>query len=128
LQDTQFRAATPSRVRLLVFLAYVATGSNYRVLESLFGLGVSNICKCVHDVSKKMIIHMSKQYIRLPTPLEAIQSMNAWNSQTGIPGIAGCIDGTHIVIEKPCKNGEVYFNRKGYYSLNVQGLFSNYCF
>ena len=47
--------------------------------------------------------------------------MNRWRIQTGIPGIVGAIDGTHISIRKPCRNGEAYFNRKSFYSLNVQG-------
>ncbi|XP_061391094.1 putative nuclease HARBI1, partial [Musca vetustissima] len=36
----------------------------------------------------------------------------------GIPGVVGCVDGTHIRVTKP--NDEVlYYNRKGYFSVNV---------
>ena len=28
-----------------------------------------------------------------------------------------------IAVTKPVDHGEVYFNRKGYYSLNIQGIF-----
>lgn len=37
------------------------------------------------------------------------------------PGIIGCIDGTHIEIKSPgCQNAEIYRNRKGWMSLNIQ--------
>jgi hypothetical protein len=49
--------------------------------------------------------------------------MYAWEQQTGIPGIVGALDGTHIEIRKPAKeNADVYFNRKCRYSVNVQGF------
>jgi len=65
---------------------------------------------------------MFNAYIRLPNPQEASQVMQAFQMQCGIPGIVGAIDGTHIQIVKPCVHGETYFNRKGYYSLNIQGI------
>lgn len=38
-----------------------------------------------------------------------------------LPGVIGCIDCTHIVIVKPDEAIEhLYYNRKGYHSLNVQ--------
>lgn len=37
-----------------------------------------------------------------------------------LPGVIGCIDCTHISIVKPSNNEHLYFNRKGYHSLNIQ--------
>lgn len=38
-----------------------------------------------------------------------------------MPGIGGCIDCTHIKIQNPGgPDSEVFRNRKGYFSLNVQ--------
>ena len=90
-------------------------------MSQLFGLGRSTISKCIHDVSCAIIQHIWSVYVRLPSSQEATQSMNRWRMQTSIPGIVGAIDGTHISIRKPCRNGEAYFNRKSFYSLNVQG-------
>ncbi|XP_055905988.1 putative nuclease HARBI1 [Eupeodes corollae] len=36
-----------------------------------------------------------------------------------LPGIAGCVDGTHIPILRPKENEHIYFNRKGFHSLNA---------
>lgn len=38
----------------------------------------------------------------------------------GMPGVVGCIDGTHIAIVKPAEFEERFFNRKRYHSLNAQ--------
>jgi len=38
-----------------------------------------------------------------------------------MPGVGGCIDCTHIRIQNPGGiNGEVFRNRKGWFSLNIQ--------
>jgi len=62
-------------------------------------------------------------YICLPSVEEATRSSREWKKATGIPGISGAIDGTHIRIKKPSNRvaPEVYFNRKAFYSINVQG-------
>ncbi|XP_017490692.1 PREDICTED: putative nuclease HARBI1 isoform X1 [Rhagoletis zephyria] len=36
-----------------------------------------------------------------------------------IPRVIGCIDGTHIGLQKPSSNEHMFFNRKGFHSLNV---------
>ncbi|XP_067642467.1 putative nuclease HARBI1 [Eurosta solidaginis] len=41
------------------------------------------------------------------------------NEKHGIPSVIGCIDGTHVRIIAPAENKHLYYNRKGYYSLNV---------
>lgn len=86
-------------------------------------LSISNVSKIVHDVSRQILRHMWHTYICLPTVAETNQAIAAWRFQTGIPGIVGAIDGSHIAIRRPCDHGEVYFNRKGFYSLNVQGTY-----
>ena len=96
-------------------------GSNYNTISNHFAVGRSNVSKCVHDVSRAIILHVFKAYIRLPTQAEAQWSMRAWQTQTGIPGIVCAIDGTHIAIPRPCYNGETFYNRKNFYSLIVQG-------
>ena len=36
-----------------------------------------------------------------------------------IPGVVGCIDGTHIPILRPPLDEHMYFNRKGFHSINA---------
>src|SRR5579859_982441 len=123
LQNTNYRPCMNSRTRLLVFLYHVCTGSNYTVVANQFGIGASTVSKCVHEVTYAILAHMWKVYICLPTVTEAQKSMYAWEQQTGIPGVVGALDGTHIEIRKPAKeDADIYFNRKCRYSVNVEGF------
>lgn len=45
----------------------------------------------------------------------------------GIPGVVGCIDGTHIAIKGVTGQEHLYFNRKGYFSINAM-IVSSYRF
>jgi len=125
-QTTRFRKPIPSERRLAIFLYHVANGSSYLVLEDQFGCGKSTISKIVREVTKAVVQHLSKQFIRFSTTTEAIQTMDYWKRLSGIPGVVACIDGSHIPIIQPTGTGPAYFNRKGFYSINVQGKSSLY--
>ncbi|XP_036341308.1 putative nuclease HARBI1 [Rhagoletis pomonella] len=46
--------------------------------------------------------------------------------RSGIPGVIGCIDGTHIKIVSPKKEHQhLYYNRKGFFSLNAMIVCDN---
>ena len=109
----------------MTFLYHICQGANYRVVSNAFAIGVSNVSKIVHDITYAILRHMFKTYIRRPNFMEAQKIMRAWEQQTGIPGIVGALNGTHVAIRKPSNRGEaeVYWNRKSFYSINVQGLF-----
>jgi hypothetical protein len=120
-QDTRWRRAIPSRIRVIAYLLHITQGMTYRQLSHLLGIGVMTVCKCVHQCTYAICRHMFLTYIRLPTPTEARANMEKWRQSSNIPGIFGAIDGTHINIKQPCTDGRDYFNRKGFYSINVQG-------
>ena len=44
------------------------------------------------------------------------------NKLFNIPQILGAIDGSHIPIKAPKHNKESYFNRKHFYSVNLQAV------
>ena len=37
-----------------------------------------------------------------------------------MPGVVGCVDGTHVRITRPFEHKKAYVNRKNYHSINVQ--------
>ncbi|KAL7745052.1 hypothetical protein ACLKA6_008119 [Drosophila palustris] len=53
------------------------------------------------------------------------KSKQHFDQKYGIPGIVGCIDGTHIKTMKPGSAEQVYFNRKGYFSINAMVDYPN---
>jgi len=87
-------------------------------------MGKSTVCLCVHQCTIAILEHMQHRYICLPDAARARENMEGWRRQTGIPGVVGAIDGTHIILQKPVSNAEDYINRDGDYSINVQGLFN----
>jgi len=47
--------------------------------------------------------------------------MQAFHSRPKMPGIIGAIDCTHVAIQSPgSDDAEIYRNRKGFFSINVQ--------
>lgn len=121
-QSTRFREPHPPNARLTVFLYHVALGVPYTAIANQFAMGKSTVGDIVGQVSQAICQHLSKEFIRFPSTDEALQSMEYWQRQTGIPGIVSCFDGSHIPIVRPSEHGDGYFNRKHFYSINVQGI------
>jgi hypothetical protein len=119
-KQTHLRPTIPSEHHLAIFLYHIAQGNRYTSLTDQFGVGKSTVCNIIGDISKAIVQQLSQRYIRFPSIDEAMRSMEFWRDKTGIPGVVGCIDGTHIPIIQPAHSGTAYCNRKGYYSINVQ--------
>ena len=52
---------------------------------------------------------------------EQRHTMQAFHSRPKMPGIIGAIDCTHVAIQSPgSDDAEIYRNRKGFFSINVQ--------
>jgi hypothetical protein len=127
-KQTHLRPTIPSEHRLAVFLYHIAHGNGYTSITDLFGVGKSTVSNIIGDVSKAIVQHLSAQYVRFPNVDEAMRSMEFWREKSGIPGVVGCLDGSHIPIIQPAHSGSAYCNRKGYYSINVQGnVFPGVC-
>ena len=120
-KETHLRPTIDSEYRLAIFLYHISHGAAYTVLVNQFGVGKSTVSGIIGDVSKAIVQQLSTKYIRFPNVDEAMRSIEHWREKSGIPGIVACIDGTHIPIIQCAKTGTVYCNRKGYYSINVQG-------
>jgi hypothetical protein len=126
-QQTHLHSTIPSEHRLAIFLYHVTQSSSYTSLTDQFGVGKSTVSNIIGDVSKAIVQQLSGQYIRFPNIDEAMRSMEFWREKSRIPGVVGCLDGTHIQILQPAHIGTAYCNRYGYYSINVQGNASPKC-
>jgi hypothetical protein len=120
-QDTNFRKAVPSKLRLAIFLYHISLGTCYRGLSHQFGVGRATVCNIIRQVAEPICEHMFRQYVCFSTTGEVIANMEYWENKNHVPGVVQCMDGTHILIKRPCYNGHGYYNRKGDYSINVQG-------
>ncbi|XP_036144342.1 putative nuclease HARBI1, partial [Monomorium pharaonis] len=59
-------------------------------------------------------------FIKWPSRQEAIQIIEIIEHRYGFPDVIGAVDGTHIKITAPKCNSELYVNRKGFHSIQLQ--------
>ncbi|XP_068077820.1 uncharacterized protein isoform X1 [Danio rerio] len=132
-KDTNFRLSVPVKKRVAIALCKLATGSEYRYVSQLFGVGVSTVFNCVQDFCSAVIKILVPVHMKFPSP-EKLKEMadvfeNCWN----VPQCIGSIDAHHIPIIAPEKNPRGYLNRKGWHSVVLQavvdgnGLFWDLC-
>ncbi|XP_050670649.1 putative nuclease HARBI1 [Leptidea sinapis] len=124
-QDTTWREAVPTKIRLALTLRFLATGDDYRSLHYLFKISSSLISRIIIEVCLALY-DVLQDMIKMP------ESASEWMSVSegfSFPHCLGAIDGKHINIQSPLHSGTEYFNYKGHFSIVLLALVdSNYCF
>ena len=72
-------------------------------------------CQCIIDV-------LMVDYIKLPSGDRLNQTVHEFKTKWGVPQCFGANDGSHLPISAPDLLNTDYYNRKGWYSMLVQGL------
>ncbi|XP_041971331.1 putative nuclease HARBI1 [Aricia agestis] len=118
------RSGISTSSKVLSTLSFYASGSYQRTIgasahHKMHQVSVSN---CVRAVTQALNNeHFRRKYIHFPHSREERNIIkNGFYQKFRIPGVIGCIDGTHIAIVRPSQNEERFFNRKRYHSLNTQ--------
>ncbi|CAH1991021.1 unnamed protein product [Acanthoscelides obtectus] len=84
------------------------------------GVSQATVSRTVDRVVNS-IVAQSNEWIKFPTTNhELIEDKRIWQSMYKFSTATGVIDCTHIGILKPNRDGDVYINRKGKPTLNVQ--------
>ncbi|PSN52639.1 hypothetical protein C0J52_08813, partial [Blattella germanica] len=97
-------------------------GSYQTVVDDTNGVSKATVCRCVRKVSD-IISALRPTYITFPVQDEIQATIQKFYNIANFPGIIGTIDCTHIPVISPGGNmGEMYRNRKSYFSLNVQTI------
>lgn len=75
----------------------------------------------MHHVTR-VIASLYSKYVKFPrTQREQQNTMYDFYAASKLPGVIGAIDCTHVPIQSPGgDDAEIYRNRKGYFSINVQ--------
>lgn len=107
--------------QLLIALRFYATGTFQLVVGDTFTVHKSTVCRILHKVTAA-ICRLRPKYVRFPASIQERHNiMNQFYSASGLPGVVGAIDCTHIPIQSTGgQDAEIYRNRKGYFSINVQ--------
>ena len=82
----------------------------------------STACQIVNDVCEAIAVVLLQNVIKWPTG-EALQSvLKGFKEEWQFPQCAGAIDGTHIPITALSGYQSNYYNRKCFYSINMQAV------
>lgn len=110
-----------SMLQLCIALRFYASGNLQASDGDLAGVHLSTVSRIIENVSRSIAQHHNR-FIRMPpSGLETYKSR--FYEVAGIPSVIGALDGTHIpIISQGGAQAEVYRNRKGIFSLNVQCL------
>ncbi|CAC5391641.1 HARBI1 [Mytilus coruscus] len=86
------------------------------------GWDKATACRAVNDVTNALL-SKKDQFIKWPARQEERDRNKQGFFRGGLfPGVIGCIDGTHVKIQAPSEDEPAYVNRKGWHSINVQGV------
>lgn len=103
----------------LIALRFFANGACQNTVGDMVGVHKSTACRVIRRVSLALSRRLPR-YCHLPNEAQAAVMKQQFRQASGIPGIVGCIDGTHVHIQAPSEHEYLYVNRKGYHSINVQ--------
>ena len=103
-------------LQLLIALRFYANGAFQNTVGDMIGVHKSTACRVIRRVSLALSRRLPR-YVNLPNEAEAIAVKQHFRQAFGIPGIIGCIDGTHNRIQAPSEYEHLYVNRKGYHSI-----------
>ncbi|XP_051175595.1 putative nuclease HARBI1 [Leptopilina boulardi] len=117
---TRNHAISPM-IQLLLSLRYYATGSFLMTVGDFSGVSKTSAFRIIHRVSAA-IARLSRNIIKMPSTQQEITSAQIdFYSISHFPRIISALDCTHIKVQSFGGNqAELYRNRKGYFSLNVQ--------
>ncbi|KAL1268525.1 hypothetical protein QQF64_033888 [Cirrhinus molitorella] len=116
---TDRNGALSPTLQVLISLRFYASGSFQNTFADMVNVSRSTACRAIRRVSLALQSR-ARIYVRLPTQEEAARTKDKFRRDSGIPGIFGCIDGTHVRIQAPSQNEYLFVNRKGFHSINVQ--------
>ena len=111
----------PTYLQVLLVFRFYATGNWQVDIGDFIHIHQTTVSRIIKKTSQ-VFARLRPRYIKFPTqPAELRIEHEAFHRTTGIPGIVGAIDGTHIPISNPGgENAIQYVNRKNFFSINCQ--------
>lgn len=110
-------------------MRFFATGMYQRCTGEEYNTSMSQTM--VHESITEMVIVLESsicpKWIKFPkTEAEKSSIKKRFFEKTKMPGVLGCVDGTHVKILAPAENEHLFVDRMGNHSINVQ-LVKKHC-
>ncbi|XP_064475769.1 putative nuclease HARBI1 [Ornithodoros turicata] len=113
----------PPMLKLLVTLRFYGAGAFQTGIGDLVKISQPATCNAIWAVTRSIASELYPKYVKFPSASEAPSVMARFHSIAGFQRVTGCIDCTHVPINSPGgSDAEVYRNRKGVFSINVQAI------
>nr|XP_055837203.1 putative nuclease HARBI1 [Episyrphus balteatus] len=112
----------PPIVKLSACLRFFAEGGYQKGVgnDHNVGLAQSTFSDVLTDVLNIFEDKLCSTWINMDmTPQEKRNTSIKFYEKYRIPSVIGCVDGTHIRIIAPKQNKHLFYNRKGFFSLNA---------
>ena len=121
-KTTRLRETISVEKRVAVTIWKLATNCEYRTISNLFGIGLSTVCVIVVETCTVIATKLLSKFVYIPQGESLREVVRGFQDCWGFPQTAGAIDGSHIPIIKPLDSASDYYNRKGFYSMILQGV------
>ena len=120
---TQRSQSLSALFQVLVTLRFLASGTFLQIIgDTFFAFDKATVSRVVRRVTLALVGKMN-EFIKFPhTAEERNEVKQGLYEIAGFPSAIGCVDGTHVKIKAPTQNEPDFVNRKGYHSINVQGI------
>ena len=104
--------------KIMITLRYYDCGSIQRIIGDFHHLDQSTISRAINSVTNAICM-LRDSYIKRYDDTATTKA--SFYEISGFPNVIGCIDGTHIKLQKPSlPNAEDFISRKGFFSINSQ--------
>lgn len=115
-------APVPPHLQVLIAIRCIATGSHQVTIGDCYDISQTRVSQCLKNVSRA-IASLEARYINFPQARDINETIEGFYRIAGMPGVIGCVDGTHLAIRRPTvDNPEIFRCRKGFFSINVQAV------
>ena len=110
------RKAIAVEQRLSVAVWFLATPCEYRIIAHLFGIARFTVCEIVQETCATTVKSLLHKYIKFPYGNKIDDLVDGFKTKWGVLQCIGAVDGCSSI------SSYDYFNRKGWYSIVLQGV------
>ena len=107
--------------QIAIVLWRLANGAGIRTLEQTLGISQGSVSNFT-DRFLEALLDLECNRIAWPRGARLATVIQGFKNHRGLSNVISAIDGTHIPIHSPSKNGSWFINRKGFHSINLLGI------